>query len=208
MLVRLDRNPEFLKMAAEYEARAAAEPTIPRDADLVAGRAPAWHLLVTAPNRERTAASNLSGRRFGVFLPEFEENIIKHGRPCTRIEPLFRGYLLIFVWDIDRHRDRIMACPGVAGIMRRIDSGAAVELSDALVDQIRAIENANRPLRMTIETVAKKKRWRQSIKKTSQIDVHDNDIMGVRAYSPFDRIAELDQLQRNRLLMNALGLAS
>lgn len=206
-MAKLDENSEFRKMALDYEARAAAEPVIPRDAQIMPDCSPAWHVLTTGPAQERTAAAHLAGRRFGVYVPEFEETTIRRGKPRTIVAPLFRGYVFTFVWDIDLHRDRIMACPGITAIMRRTD-GSAVVLSDSLIDQIRATENAERPLRMTIETVARKKRWRQSIKKIKEIDVRDWDIIGAQAYSPFNRVAELDQAARNRLLMNALGLAS
>jgi transcription antitermination factor NusG len=199
MLMTATKSPP---VAPRVQAQAVA-----RDAEIVPGRSPAWHVLITGPDRERTAAAHLAGRRFGVYVPEIEEASIRRGAVRSSATPLFRGYVFVFVWDIDRHRDRIMACPGVSAIMRRID-GSAVVISDVMIDQIRATENSNRPLKMTIETVTKKKRWRQSIKKTKEIDVRDWDVIGVRAYSPFNRIAELDQEARNRLLMNALGLAS
>jgi hypothetical protein len=207
MLAKLGGNPEFLKMAREYEARAAAEPILPREAEIMPGVCPAWYILLTGPAQERTAASHLAGRRFGVYVPEMEETTIHRGALRTRITPLFRGYVFLFVWNIDWHRDRIMACPGITSIMRRID-GSAVVLSDQLVDEIRAIENAERPLKMMIETVSKKKRWRQSVKRAKEIDVSGYDVIGAKAFSPFDRVKELDQEGRNRLLLNALSLAS
>jgi hypothetical protein len=56
-------------------------------------------------------------------------------------------------------------------------------VADRFIDDMRAAENAERPLKMTVEMVIKKKRKRQS--RITEVDVTDNAIVGVHSYSPF-----------------------
>lgn len=205
--VRLDRNPEFLRLAAEYEATMAAQPVIARDAEIDPGQSAAWYVVVTGPGQEKTAAGHLAGRRFGVYVPEIEETVIKRCIKRTITTPLFRGYVFTFVWGINRHWGRIAACPGVSDLLRHAN-GDAPSLPDQIIDQIRTIENAYRPLKMTVESVSMKKRYRKTRNNIKEVDIHENEIVGVCAYSPFNRIGELDAESRNGVLRRALGLAS
>lgn len=162
--------------------RRADERRGPLDAEIVDGRSPSWHALATVPTHERIAAGHLIGRRFGVYLPESEREVISRGRRRVLRRLLLPGYLLIFVWDVVRHLRRIEACPGV---LRVITSGERpVVIEDALIDRIRAAENSERlPLVYTIEEVVTKKRWRQSRKVTRQVQLDPDDIVGIRSYS-------------------------
>jgi hypothetical protein len=57
---------------------------------------------------------------------------------------------------------------------------------DRVINWLRAVENSERPLKMTVEVVqpAKKKRKRRSRKTEREVDVTDNEILCVHSYSP------------------------
>lgn len=176
-------------------------------AEIVEGTAPKWYVLTTAANQERIAASHLIGRRFGVYLPETERTIVKRGNRL-----LFRGYVFLFVWDIDRHQRRIRACPGVMGFLCR--EGRPAVLPDAEIDKIRKYENSERPICLPIEAVAtpkkKKKRWRRSRRAVEEaVPEEENAIVDVRPWGfRFDEplVSPVEET-RISALHKALGLA-
>lgn len=174
-------------------------------AEIRSGHTPQWHVLVTVPGQERIAAAHLSGRRFGIYLPEIEID-----DKSKTIEPMFRGYLFVFVWDIDFHWRRILACPGVVEILQ-VDGQPAV-LPSHEIDRIRSIENENRPLRASLESVAKPKKRHRGYHKSKQKQSHaftESEIISVRTWSAFtDGINRLDAEARTTVLERALGLVS
>lgn len=182
----------------------------PRNAEMVAGVAPTWHLIETYSNSEREVALELSKRRFGVFVPEVEEIVIRRGRKLDCVRPMFPGYLFVFVWDVLGHRDRI---ENISGVMRLVffHDGKPAVISDKMIDQIRAVENSKRPLPLpVVRAMAQKrgkKRWRKSCTVMSENEA-DNEIIAVRAWSAFqDALVTLDSGTLNQALRTALGLS-
>jgi hypothetical protein len=98
-----------LQANAEREdfIRGADERRGPLDAEIVEGCSPRWHAIVAAPAYERIAAAHLAGRRFGIYLPETEYEVVRRGRKRRKHRLMLPGYVLIFVWDIDRHLRRV-----------------------------------------------------------------------------------------------------
>lgn len=193
----------------------------PTLAEIVPGRTPQWHVVETHPNRERTAAGHLIARRFGVFLPEKEETVVRRGRKFDQTSLIFRGYIFVFVWDIVEHIDRINSIPGVSRLVYVETMGGRrlpATLTDEQIDQIRAVENHERPLpAITIpEEIIRPKgkgRWTKKQKRLydlqrQQIE-HDNEVVACRPWSAFqDSLLTLDEEGRNQTLRNALGLAA
>ena len=190
-------------------------------AEIVPKAAPAWHVIETHPNRERTAAGHLIARRFGVFLPEKEETVVRRGRKFDQTSLMFRGYIFVFVWDVVSHINRIKACPGVSGLVYVEESDGdrwPATLTDEQVDQIRAVENHERPLPaiMIPEEIAmpkRKVRWTKKQKRLYELQrqqiERDNEIVACRPWSAFqDSLMTLDSDGRNQTLRNALGLAA
>lgn len=189
----------------------------PFAAEIVPGITPKWHLIETLPNHERTAAAHLIARRFGIFVPETEETIIRRGCKIEGYKRLmFTGYLFVFVWDICAHLSRIQACPGVARVISVDDEPAVI--TDRQIDQIRAVENSKRPLSMVMDaevvsTKKKKRRWSKNNKDKKEVELElqrqrDNEIIACRPWSPFqDSLLSLDSEGRNQTLLNALGLS-
>jgi len=175
----------------------------PLDADLAAP-AGAWHVAVTEPARERTAAAHLVGHRFGIYLPEAVETTISRGRKITAARPLLPGYLFVFTWGIAQHWRRIWATPGIVGIL--VNDGRPVVVPDAAIDEVRAEENRQRPLVIDDWGWRRRGRRRQCRKENHQLDAHE--IVAVHAYSAWRELFVLDEPNRNQQFLRAMGLAS
>jgi Transcription termination factor nusG len=160
----------------------------PRDAEIVAGVSPSWYVIEVYSDRK--VAEELVKRRFGVFVPESEQTIIRRGRKIDLKQLMFPGYIFVFVWGMPAHWSRIGCIPGVLGVLGTI--------SDDKIDEIRAVENGERPLR-----ISKKKRRHRGKR------AYDDDVVGVHAWSAFqDRLVTLDSEGRNQTLRDALCLCS
>jgi transcription antitermination factor NusG len=178
-------------------------------AEVVPSVTATWHIIETVPAHELIAAGHLIGRRFGVYLPETEQVEIHRGRKVKMLRPLFPGYLFVFVWGLSRHFGRILACPGVWRFLQTGEQPAVI--SDELIDAIRAIENRERPLSVTVEVIGKpKKRWRRAKANFQEQFIHDNEIVGVRPWSAYlDGIAaSANGHERNGLLHRAMGMTT
>ncbi len=184
----------------------------PLAAQIVRGVVPAWYVLQIAPAHERIAAQRLAERRFGVFLPECAHVAFKHGRRTSALKPMFPGYVFIFAWLDGGNHHRALLCPGVLDFLRRVDLAPAV-IPDALIDAVRAEENKQQPVTVDREgyhMVRPRKRGFRRYRKIVQDShaIEDNQIIGVHTWSALrDGVRQLDDTERNRLLLDALGVA-
>lgn len=184
----------------------------PLHAEIVGGCVPNWHVVPVFSGHERitaahliarghklTATDHLVKRGFGVYVPECEVVEIRRGQRVVRRQMIIPGYVFVFVWDVDRHFDRIVGCPGAIGMLMAGDKVAIVP--DDVMNMIRALENAERgPLTVTIDEVVMKKRKRQSRKR--DVDLDPLDIVSVHSYSPIleeERVARLVQEHEARI---------
>lgn len=190
----------------------------PRHAEIIEGRSPLWFVVEVYASEQANVAAALQEHRFGLYVPEVDETIIRRGRRIDRRVPMFSGYVFVFMWPNDQHWRWISDTPGVVGII-----GA---LSDAEIDIVRAIENGKRPVVIELPQDAeeepvvrrprakKKRRWKNrrsakakaKPKPVTEADLR-NEIITTRAWSAFDDILELDSEGRNQTLMRALGLS-
>lgn len=182
------------------------------DAEIVAGVTPAWYVIETTPGHQKIAAAHLSARRFGIYVPEVETDEMRRGRRVKSLHPMFRGYIFVFLWGINRHYGRVLACPGVLRFVLIEDNPAII--SDADIARIKAVENKHRPLSITLELIGypkKKKRWRNSNKtqeeRLREERFTENEIVAVYTKSYWTGIETLDDDGRNQALRRALGLA-
>ncbi len=186
------------------------------NAEIVPNKDPTWHVIETLPAHEHIVAGHLVGRRFGVFVPEKDETVVRRGRKYFTRRLLFTGYVFVFVWDIERHFSRITAVPGVHRVICWTTEGKSkpVVISDKMIDEIRAVENRYRPLPPILAEsgvigIKKKRRWRKSRQDGSDNNAIDPTIVAVRPWSAFqDALISLDDDGRNQTLQKALGLAS
>ena len=179
----------------------------PLDAEMVTGTTPKWHAWETLPGHEQIFASHLSGRRFMIYLPEIEEDEIRRGRKVTTTKLLFRGYVFVFVWDMNRHRSRIESCPGAYRLVC-LGNGEPAIISDTEIHNLQRQENQRRPLKAMLEIVKKpKRRWRNKRVEFREELIHDNEIVSVRCRDALLDVYSLDSNGRNQALRRALGLA-
>lgn len=136
---------------------------------------PRWHVVVVAPGRDAVAADHLVARRFGIYQPMQRLLVRRRGRTCWRRVPLLPGYIFAFVWDLGAHARRILACPGVVGILASDASRAA-----ALEQAIAALQA--RELGREIAFALRRRRRRRA---------HGEDeVVAVRTYSALAAAAD------------------
>lgn len=198
-------------------------------AEVLPGAEAKWYVIETHPGEDRIAAAHLIARRFGVYMPEREVTDVRRGRKVDVRRALFPGYLFVFVWDVEAHFSRIIACPGVRGMVMMNATSAdddcsyrfrggyhPVTVADEVIDRIRFVENCWRPMPLADGTAAahatRKKRRRR--KHYVAPDVRNNTaeqptIVGSRPWSVFaDGLTALDGDGRNQALRDLLGLSS
>jgi transcription antitermination factor NusG len=95
----------------------------PRNAELVEGLAPAWHVVECYSSREREVAKELAKRRFGIYLPLERETIVRRGRKVDVQTLMFPGYVFVFTWLTDTNFTRIASTPGVHQFLMKEDGG-------------------------------------------------------------------------------------
>lgn len=184
----------------------------PLDAQLAADTVPNWHIVTTLPSHEHIASGHLIGRRFGVYHPLYRETIVRRGRKADVVRQLFPGYLFVFVWGIDEHYRRIVACPGVTGLL--LAAGRPAVVPDQVIREIEATEMwEDQGLAQAVanasysEPVHKKRKWRRKPKTRHESPSLRNEVVTVRPRSMFDGIETLDDGARKDLLHRAIGLA-
>jgi transcription antitermination factor NusG len=188
--------------------RGAVDPLM---AEIVVGLSPGWYVLQVLPAHEGIAASHLIGRRFGVYVPELVQRRRRRGQSLVIHTPMFPGYLFVFAWLNASNYRRIRDVPGVGNFLC-VGLEPAI-IADGIVDTVRAVENKRRPLVMAQEEFGTFKRvkrhWRR-YRKVSECMVDDHDIVAVRTWSALrDGLNNaLDGDERNRLLLDAVGLAA
>lgn len=212
---------ENLSPEVRAELLRPAQSRDPRYAEMVEGLDPRWHVVEVFASAQVEVAEALVQQRFGVYVPEVEETVVRRGRKIDRRVPMFSGYLFVFMWYSDQHWQCITSIRGVVEIV-----GA---LTDAEIDVVRAMENMKRPVIIDIEPEPepepvpvkrskskKKRRWKnrkgakaKAVAKPKVITEADlrAEIITTRAWSAFDDILQLDSEGRNQTLMRALGLS-
>jgi hypothetical protein len=168
----------------------------PRAAQLVLGVDPHWLVVEVA---SRDVEAQLMKRRFGIYVPECQETIIRRGRAVTRRTRLFPGYVFVFLWDTAENWHRIAS---IRGVIAGIGS-----LPDEAIDRIRYLENCERPIVLQyfdeLQPVPHKRKRRR---KPRQVVVSVPDvIVKTRAWSAFDDIVHnLDGEGRSEALRQML----
>ncbi len=213
----MTKLPDAFSADVMAELARPAERRDPHYAQIVGEKVPRWFVVEVFASAQAEVAAELAEHRFGIYVPELDETVIKRGRKIDRRVPMFKGYVFVFMWYSDQHWQWITNTPGVLAVVG--------SLTDAEVDIVRKIENQNRPiiidLPAAVEAPAarskskKKNRWKnlKSAKakaaKPKVITEQDlrNEIITTRTWSAFDDLIELDSEGRNQTLRKALGLS-
>ena len=97
------------ELAISRQARLAS----PLEAE-VSGEAD-WYLVQTRNGNDVGAMRWLARRRFGVFRPMMQKRD-RNGGLLQGWQPVFPGWLFVFLWDARKMQARLKACPGVYDI--------------------------------------------------------------------------------------------
>lgn len=160
-----------------------------------------WYIATTLPNHENIAAAHLIARRFGLYQPRKPSSYIIKGKKRSVMRNLAPGYLFVLVWDIDRDFRRILAVPGVTGIIN-------MPVPDKQVNKLRAAENSERPLVYVDDVVKVRKRRKKytQVTRREEVSVDQDEIVSVTCYDAWAEIAALAEPERIGKLHTALGL--
>lgn len=186
-------------------------------AEIVGKQVPSWHVVEVFASAQADVVEELVLRRFGIYIPELDETVVKRGRKFERRVPMFTSYVFVFMWQTDQNLQSVGCTPGVISVVG--------SLSDEEIDIVRMMENRERPVMIDIPEVAeakpvarskskKKRRWKKSKKikaKAAKRQISTerqlrNEIITTRCWSAFHDIVELDSEGRNHTLRKALGL--
>lgn len=200
---------EWLSPEVRAELAKPAQNRDVRYAEIVENRSPKWHVVEVFASAQNDVAAELAKHRFGIYVPEVDETIIRRGRKIDRRVPMFSGYIFVFMWYSDQHWQWITNTPGVIAVVG--------SLSDEEIDIVRAVENQKRPIiiaipsspldgRSTLSRPRKKRRWKSNrvTKPASEAELR-KEIITTRTWSAFDDLIECDSEARNQTLRNALG---
>lgn len=102
---------------AESHINAAVSKARPIEAEITEGAHADWYLVHTFPGDDVRAMRWLARRRFGVFRPMQQREDKRRSIKLQGWEAAFPGWLFVYVWDIAKMRDRILATPGVMGML-------------------------------------------------------------------------------------------
>ncbi len=111
------RRTQAVAACAEASINARVSRSSGIDAEISEGSTADWYLVNTFPGDDVRALRWLSRRRFGVFRPLQQRTDKRNGNVVQGWEPAFPGWLFVYVWDIKKLKARILATPGVMGML-------------------------------------------------------------------------------------------
>lgn len=183
-------------------AEVAADPSLRAEIGSDAGH---WHVIACLPAHERTAAAHLTARGFVTYLPFWRDTRVIRGRKVDRERLIFPSYVLLFAWSLDAQWRKVASADGVSRILMAGDRAAI--LPDAVVDDIRAIENRLNLLNaIRPEKRRKRQGWRARRRAEAANDATQYEIIQTRSWSAFQDsdMTQLDDAGRTGLLLRAL----
>ncbi len=97
-----------------------------------------WYLVATKPKQEFRALENLENQAIKVFMPQIKVEKLVRGRRKIVHEPMFKGYLFIYLSPENPSWHRVRSTRGVKDWVRF--SGKPATLPDELVSTFRVVE--------------------------------------------------------------------
>ncbi len=95
----------------------------------------AWYLLQTKPRQDARALENLEFQGYDCFAPFMTVERIRAGKRCELSEPLFPGYLFIYLDPLADNWRPIRSTRGVSRLVTFND--APLPVAHNIVDQLR-----------------------------------------------------------------------
>ena len=134
---QFDQAWNLLDVVAKAEAQinAAATAAGPIAAEIGEDSTGNWYLIQTFAGDERRTLRHLARRRFAVFLA-MRPRDDNDGFGAERTAP---GWLLVYVFDIEKMRARLLATPGVTGILYDPKTQAPMVIDQDFVDTAKGL---------------------------------------------------------------------
>ncbi|NVK02881.1 MAG: transcription/translation regulatory transformer protein RfaH [Oceanospirillaceae bacterium] len=85
-----------------------------------------WYLISAKPGQALKAQAELENQGFDTYLPQIEVEKPVRGKLTTKLEPLFPGYLFIYLSEVESNWRPIRSTRGVAKIVSFGNSPAVV----------------------------------------------------------------------------------
>lgn len=114
----------------------------------------AWYAVEVVPGQEGIATAHLIGRRFFIFVPEIRylpkvilaggERKLERGVKLGQKQKMLVGYVFVFTWLTDKNYHRLLATPGVSGMLSQSDTPFA--FSEEQISHLRGLENLLNPI--------------------------------------------------------------
>nr|WP_067287478.1 transcription/translation regulatory transformer protein RfaH [Marinobacterium profundum] len=95
----------------------------------------AWYLLQTKPRQDARALENLEFQGFDCFAPFMAVERVRAGKRCELSEPLFPGYIFIYLDQIADNWRPIRSTRGVSRLVTFNDT--PLPIGHDIVDQLR-----------------------------------------------------------------------
>lgn len=92
-----------------------------------------WYLIQAKPGQAKKAQQELENQEFDTYLPEISVEKIVRGKRTEKLEPLFPGYLFIYLSTEESNWRPIRSTRGVAKVVRFGDTPAIVP-ADAIAN--------------------------------------------------------------------------
>lgn len=146
-----------------------------------------WYVVQSKPGQAERAAQELENQGFDTFLPLIRVEKIKRGKRSEQIEPLFPGYLFIYLSEMESNWRPIRSTRGVARLVTFGDKPAVVPhpVVAALREQLRGSKS---------EPAA------PTLKPQQRVSIIDGPFQGLNAV-----FEQYDGEQRGFLLLELLG---
>lgn len=209
----IDRvEPEITEAARATAMMEAEVPATPaKDTDERAK----MYLVFAYPGEDLHALRWLARRRFGVIQPK-EQRITKAGNRVQGWQPIFSGWLIVYVWDIDKAYSRLKNCPGVMDVLHDPVTLKPMPIPAWFVDELLSAQwdyydHAPRPGHYEQRGLRQTRRCRPNKKQRKELDrlkkqAKDQGIgwdkstwENINALEPHERIALLQRtLTHNR----------
>lgn len=109
-----------------------------------------WYVVQAKPGQVERAAAELENQGFDVFLPKISIEKLKRGKRVELVEPLFPGYLFIYLSEMESNWRPIRSTRGVAKMITFGNTPAIVphEVIETLRSKLRSEKEPEHQLKV------------------------------------------------------------
>jgi len=109
-----------------------------------------WYVVQSKPGQAVRARTELENQGYDIFFPEIHVEAIKKGKRVEKVEPLFPGYLFIYLSEMESNWRPIRSTRGVAKMITFGDQPAIVphEVIEVLRRKLRTEQEPEHRLKL------------------------------------------------------------